>query len=416
MNIVVTAIGTRGDIEPFLAIGEMLVQKGHQVTGLFPAQFEAITKEAGLSFASLGPEFLEAINSEDGKKAMGGEARGIRKLIAYAKVGFKYRNMNVGMVQKQYAIIETLQPDRILHNGKVVYPVIYALHNRCKAIFVSPIPYLIHPVKHHPHIGFSGNFGPYLNQLTYRLANWCLFTAIMINVRRLGVKGIARKNIQAAYEQNTAIYTVSPAIFKRPTYWPKHVQVLGYQERQKAVHWTPSKELLTFLEKHQKIIFLTFGSMTNPTPEQKTKVFLDILEKHQIPAIINTAAGGLTIPEEYSTDLVYFTATIPYDWIFPKIHAVIHHGGSGTTHLALKYGCACMIIPHIIDQFMWNEEMYKLGVGPKGLPVSRISVDNLEEKIVDIFNKDDYREAAQVIGQQMQEEDYLEIIYKIILD
>jgi len=89
--------------------------------------------------------------------------------------------------------------------------------------------------------------------------------------------------------------------------------------------------------------------MLNPEPEIKTKTIIEIFERNSIPAIINTASGGLVRPEKFDSQLIHFVAQIPYNWIFPKMYGVIHHGGSGTTHLALKHGCATMIIPHIID-------------------------------------------------------------------
>ena len=91
------------------------------------------------------------------------------------------------------------------------------------------------------------------------------------------------------------------------------------------------------------------------------------------PAIINTADGGLIKPDKFNSELIYFVSQIPYNWIFPKMYAVIHHGGAGTTHLAIKYGCAAMIIPHIVDQFVWDKMISDLGVGPKGIKINRIN-------------------------------------------
>jgi UDP:flavonoid glycosyltransferase YjiC (YdhE family) len=97
---------------------------------------------------------------------------------------------------------------------------------------------------------------------------------------------------------------------------------------------------------------------------------------------------------------------VPYDLIFPKIYGVIHHGGSGTTHMALKYGCASMIIPHIIDQFAWNSLLADLGVGPLGVKINKITTKSLEPKIIELMNNKKFKERAEEIKTQMAQENF----------
>lgn len=164
------------------------------------------------------------------------------------------------------------------------------------------------------------------------------------------------------------------------------------------------------------MLFITFGSMTNPEPEEVTKIIIDILERNNIPAIINTASGGLIKPDKYDSDLLHFVSRIPYDWIFPKVYGVIHHGGSGTTHLALKYGRATMIIPHIIDQFVWDKIIYELGAGPRGIKIDKITSKNLEPKILELVNNVSFKMKAEQVASQMGKEDFREEIYNSIIE
>ena len=142
---------------------------------------------------------------------------------------------------------------------------------------------------------------------------------------------------------------------------------------------------------------------------------MEILEKHHIPAIINTASGGLIKPATYNPDLFHFVSQIPYSWIFPKVYGVIHHGGSGTTHLGLKYGCATMIIPHIIDQFSWNRIIFEQSAGPRGINIRKITSKNFEPKVLDLINNPKYKEKATQIKEQMKKEDFREVLYQAIL-
>jgi len=403
-------------MEPFLAIGELLKEKGHQVICAFPEQFRNLAEESRLAFASLGPKYIKMLNSKLGKAAMGGSSSGLKKFMANIKLAKHLREANKELFYKQHEIIERENPDRIVHNLKALYPIIWALDNPGKNIIVCSAPYL-HYVKNNTHVVFHSNWGPFLNKLTYSLANFGIITSLKISKKWLNLeRKITRKQIKNALLSSKTIYTISPLLFPRPDYWKENLKVLGYQEKKKGINWQPDKGLEEFIEKHNKIIFITFGSMLNPKPEEKTKIIIDILERNKIPAIINTASGGLVKPEKYDSELIYFVFQIPYDWVFHKVYGVIHHGGSGTTHLALKYGCTSLIIPHLVDQFVWDKIIYKIGAGPKGVSINKIKIKTLEPKIIELFNNSSFKKKAEQAASQMKKEDFKEEVYKTIIE
>ncbi|MFC2126309.1 glycosyltransferase [Bacteroidota bacterium] len=414
MKIILISVGTRGDIEPFLAIGEILKEKGHQVICAFPKQFRELSEDSGLAFASLGAKFIELLDSDVGKAAMGGSS-GIKKFLALIKLARTQNESQKELANKQYEIIESEEPDRIVYNGKAMYPVLWGVTNRGKAILVSPLPYL-HYVKGHSHIAFNSNFGTFFNKLTYSLYYFGIVTTAKITMKWLKLSKISRKQIRNSFLENKVIYTISPSLFSRPDYWKGNLKVLGYHEKNKTDIWQPDKELTDFLTKYEKILLITFGSMINPEPELKTEIIIDILERNNIPGIINSASGGLVKPDKFSSELICFVSQIPYDWIFPNVYGVIHHGGSGTTHLSLKYGCATMIIPHIIDQFVWNKTIYDMGAGPRGVKIGEITTKNLEPKILELVNSNSFKKKAEQIAGQMAKENFREEIYKAIIE
>ncbi len=372
MKILLTSIGTRGDMEPFLAIGEIMKNLGHDVVCLMPEQFRGLAEESGFRFASLGPRFLQMIESEDGKAALGGEGSGLRKFMAYVKLARKYGDMNKELVRRQRETIEAEKPDRIVHNGKAVFPVVWGALGRGKHVLVSPVPYLNY-VKGHAHLAFNRDFGAFLNKRTFDLARFGLVSSIRTALKWLDMKGaLSRQQISEELMTSQTIYTISPSLFPRPSYWPDNLQVLGYHERDKVLQWKPGEALQNFVDRHEKLLFVTFGSMTNPEPEKKTDIILQVLQKQRIPALINTAAGGLKEPEDFDRDLFHFVGQVPYDWAFPRMYAVVHHGGSGTTHMALMHGCASMTVPHIIDQFVWDKLVAERGAGPRGIRIGKL--------------------------------------------
>lgn len=410
------SIGTRGDVEPFLSIAEMLKDRGHEFVGVFPEQFRQLTEAAGIRFQSLGPEFLDLLDTKAGRLAMGGDGARWRKFGSLLTLARKSIPIQRDMAARQHQIALEEQPDLILHNGKATFPNLWSLSNPGKAIHISAIPYLVHKVKEHPHIGMGNrNLGAFVNGLTYKLANFGLIQTIKTTAIWLNLPDKATAaNIKHALHAETMVYCVSPSLFTRPDYWPNHVHVLGYQERNKVLDWRPDEELVAFLAKHERVMFVTFGSMTNQHPVEKTSMLLEIMAEQNIPVVMNTSSGGLIEPELYDREMVHFVNQIPYDWMFDRVHAVIHHGGSGTTHMALRKGCASMIIPHIIDQFLWNDVVAKLGAGPLGQSIGKLSRGPLAKDIQDLWTNPTYKQRSETIAQQMDREDFADELCDLI--
>ena len=413
MKIILTSIGTRGDIEPFLAIGKILKEKEHQVICAFSEQFRELTESCDIEFASLGRKNDDVLESDANRTVMGGS--GIKKFFAYIKLMKLAQNKKVPQEKefKLYELVQQERPDRIVYHSKNVYPLLWEYENRGKTIFVSPFAYF-HYIKGHSF--FVGkNYGEFFNKLTFKFSNFGVVTATMAAKKWLQIKDkITRRELKNIIHSRKFIYTISPSLFPRPGYWESNIKVLGHQQLKRKTDWKPEKKLTEFIEKYEKILFITFGSMPNPEPERKTKIFLEILERNKIPAIINTASGGLVKPDKFNSELIYFVSQISYDWIFPKMYAVIQHGGAGTTHLAIKYGCATMIIPHFMDQFVWDKISFDMGVGPKGIKISRITNKNLEPKVLELLNNRSFKEKSEKLGNQMKKENFKDELYKTI--
>ena len=404
MKILLTSIGTRGDIEPFLSLGEILRRKGHQIVFSFPEQFQDIIPQNS-QFHALSSKVIELIESEEGKALMGKASlwKKAKSLLYLYREGQK---TNKKLIVQQFEIVKVEKPDLIIHNVKCSYPTLWGLEHDKPTVLLSPVPYFMHYVKGHAHIGFNKSFGVFFNKLTYKLSNFGLTKTIYDGQKWLPKNYSFRKSvIQNKLLSKKIIFSISPALFPRPDYWPKNAQVLGFHERDKRRPWEPDKSLEHFLNRNDKIVFLTFGSMVNTDPELTSSILYESLKEHQIPTIVNIASGGLVeLPEFKTNKNFHFVHTIPYEWIFKKVYAVIHHGGSGTTHMALKYGCASLIIPHIIDQFAWNDRIQKLGAGPKGISVNKLNASNIKERIGSLYSEDCFKQNAEKISSDMQTE------------
>ncbi|WP_143883676.1 glycosyltransferase [Chryseobacterium binzhouense] len=417
MKILLMSIGTRGDIEPFLAIGEILSKKGHSITYAFPEQYNHLMPDNAKSYGFTS-RFLDLIEGEDGKIVMGG-SMGLKKLNAIVRLYKEGMTVNKILVIEQFNILKTEEPELVIHNGKCNYPLLWNLSTGKKIVLISPIPYFIHYVKGFGHTGFSFYYGEFINKLTYKIANFGLVKTIYDAQKILPSTSnkVTKNVIKEKLFSEKLIYAISPSLFTKPTNWTSNVQVLGYHERDKKMDWLPDEMIIQFTKKHTKILFLTFGSMINSNPEKTTQTILNVLNQLKVPTIINLAAGGLVQLEEFKkNDLFYFTKQIPYDWVLEKCYGIIHHGGSGTTHSSIKYGCVSMILPHIFDQFGWNNLIAKKDLGPKGVAINKITEQNLKPLIVDLLENKKYKLKASEIAEKMGRENFENELYESIMN
>lgn len=414
MKALLISMGTRGDVEPFLAVGEILKEKGWEVVCLFPEQFREMTQAMGFRFHGFSEEFLKLIDGSDAKEILGGEGGAFSRIKNWASLARSGMKLAAESVKVQHRVQLDEAPDRIIYHPKCITAIVWGMANPGKAIQLAPIPGLVHAVDEFAPMW--KDLGTPLNRASYRRINWFKAFAVKKFTSDLGFTRLTVAEInRAMLETEKTIYTVSPSLFPRPEYWPETAQVVGYFERDKTVDWKPDEPLLRFLEKHDKIIFISFGSMTNPKPLQKTLAIVNVLKKHCIPAIINTSWGGLTEIED-APEHVLFVSDVPYDWLYPHIYAVVHHGGSGSTHMAVKYGLPALVVPHALDQPFWGRIVHEKGLGPEPLPIRHLDEARFEFPLLDLYNRYEYKLNADQFADRMAGEADRNNLYRTIGD
>ncbi len=411
-------MGTRGDIEPFLAVGEVLSERGWDVVCLFPEQFRGDAEAMGFRFHGFREEFLKLIVGSDAKEILGGEGGIFRRMKNWASLAHKGMKLARESVETQHRVQLDESPDRIIYHPKCNTAIVWGMANPGRSIMLAPIPGLAHAVDEFA--AMWGNYGRTLNRLSVWLVNTIKAVAVKRFNRKLakdfGDLGISISAIKRSMlETEKSIYTVSPSLFHRPHYWPETAEVVGYFERDKTVDWTPDKRLLKFLNTHKKIVFISFGSMTNTDPRKKTEAIVNVLRRNNIPAIINTSWGGLTEIED-APEHVVFVSDVPYDWLYSNIYAAVHHGGSGSTHMALKYGLPALLIPHALDQPFWARKVEELSLGPKALPIKHLSESEFESRLIDLYNNIEYKLNAERLSGQMATEADRDKLFQLIAE
>ena len=410
MRILFISLGTQGDIEPFLARATLLHKEGHVITCLFPKQFKTLVTELGFHFYGFDTRFLDLLNTDFGKGFLGSKGNFLTRATNFIRLMMASFSLQSTLINQQKKAIHELNPDLVFFHPKAIYCLLPAQVNPTKFIQLSPVPCILHGHQDFPHLGLS-KFKPFStssNLRTYKLINQIKYLALWKYLKphllNFPEHSITKKSL-AEFERKelTTWYQISPSLFPKPNYWPENALVTGYLSRQPKENFIPDSKLISWLKKYPKAVLLTFGSMTNHDPEKVTSIILKILEKHKIPTLINLSWGGLVRPQVVS-DLFFFVEKIPYDWVLPQLYGIIHHGGSGTTHSAAKAGAVQLLIPHIMDQYFWNNLVANLGLGPKGIPISKLQSNSFEKVILDFWNTEVYKKNAAQMCKKIENE------------
>lgn len=411
MKVTLFSIGTRGDIEPFLTIAQLLKERDCDVLCVFPEQYRVVVESMDLPFKGFSKDILNLINGKEMKMVFGNQGSILKRIILLIKMARASLKLSKDTLVLQHRIQMEEKPDWILYHPKCNYSVLWGIRNPGKTILVNPTL--------DPLTDLGKNCGKSLKKIN----RWFVNTMKAVMLKRIsklykedfyGTEITVSSIRRSILEKEKTFYTISPSLFPKPDYWPHNVTITGFYERDTDMNWQPEEDLQLFIEKYKKIIFITFGSMSNPSPKEKTQSIVKILKRNNIPAIVNISWGGLEKIDE-SPDNIFFTRDLPYSWIFPKVYGVVHHGGSGTTHTALKYACPSLIIPHVLDQYYWEKTISKLKLGPKGISIRKFNEKEFEIRLLDLYDNNDYKKNSISICKKMKSESNKNKLYEMIV-
>jgi len=176
--------------------------------------------------------------------------------------------------------------------------------------------------------------------------------------------------------------------------------------------WQPPATLLAFLEAGPPPVYIGFGSMTSRNVTATTDIILKALKRSKQRGII--AAGWNSLGSTDLPDTVYSLEEAPHDWLFPRMAAVVHHAGAGTTAAGLRAGVPNVAVPFYLDQPFWAERIRCLGVGPRPIPRKHLTSDNLAHAITTAVSDQLIRSRAARIGACIRAENGIDTAVQII--
>jgi UDP:flavonoid glycosyltransferase YjiC (YdhE family) len=199
------------------------------------------------------------------------------------------------------------------------------------------------------------------------------------------------------------LYGYSPSVLPPPDDWGDSVHVTGYWFLDAKEEWTPPPALVEFLEAGPPPVYVGFGSMSQRKPQETAALILQALAQANQRGILLSGWSGMR--EIAAPDTVYVIHSVPHSWLFPRVAAVVHHGGAGTTAAGLRAGGPSIVIPFFGDQPFWGQRVAQLGVGPRPIPRKKLTAERLTQAIHQAVSDQEMRQRAAVLGQRIREED-----------
>ncbi|MHA6687293.1 glycosyltransferase [Mesorhizobium sp. A556] len=409
MRVAIQTLGTRGDVQPYIALALGLISQGHEVQIAAPVQFDAMVRERGIAFAPLPGEFLALMDTPEGKAAIAGG----RGFSAGLKLLKHVRPLMRRLLEEEWAAVKAFAPNVIVSHPKSIASPHMAEALARPFILASPLPgFTPTSAFPSPMLPFA-TMGP-LNRASHALVirgAEFLFGKLIRDWREASL-GLSARPRRAPTPSGT-LYAYSPHVVPVPLDWDNTVLVSGYWFLDNE-NWRPSDALASFLDAGEAPIYVGFGSMPGLDPQKTTAIIIEALARAGKRGLLASGGGALGAAESTPAN-VHIIAGAPHDLLFPNVGATIHHGGAGTTGASLRAGKPTAICPFFGDQPFWGRRVADLGVGPPPLDRKALSAESVAEAIV-AMDDPQMRERAATLGAAIRQENGIAAAVKFIED
>ncbi|CZR62698.1 related to sterol glucosyltransferase [Phialocephala subalpina] len=408
LNIVVQVVGSRGDVQPFIALGNELQKHGHRVRLATHNTFRNFVESHGLEFYPIGgdPEELMAY------------------MVKNPGLIPSMKSLRQGDIQQKRAMVSQMltgcwesciEPDPIsgvpfVADAIIANPPSFG-HVHCAQALGIPVHLMFtmpwtntrafpHPLANLKNGGSDNKLG---NYTSYSVVEWLTWQGLgdVINKWRETmdlepVSAMDGPNL-AAQLKVPFTYCWSPALVPKPKDWAPHVDVCGFFFRE-APNYTSPPDLAAFLAAGPPPVYIGFGSIVIDHPVKMSNLIIEVVQKCGARAIISRGWSKLDGPP---MDNIFYLGDCPHEWLFQHVAAVVHHGGAGTTACGLLNGKPTTIVPFFGDQPFWGNMVAARGAGPKPIPHKTLNVENLAAAISFCLTPE-ANSAAKEIAYQMQ--------------
>ncbi|HBC77253.1 MAG TPA: hypothetical protein DEO60_02740 [Bacteroidales bacterium] len=390
MKIACVVLGTRGDVQPMVALSKGLMKKGHDVTIFAPPENEELVRLNNCRFVSFGPGIKKAVG-EKPEKQKGGVAATISLKEGKKLIGDQI-NLLPGLIKNT---------DLVLGAGIVI--------GVATAADVLKVPYRF--VALYPIILGTTHDDPLKNRIMFGFGRSMMNILIrgFINRKRnkLGLQPI--KDVWSHWLGENVILACDKEIIAAR-------KRVAFPFTQTGFMLLPSKNNLpenvnTFINSGKPPVYIGFGSNPIADRDKYSKMFEKVRELTGQRFIISK--GWASFPDTDSRDIM-FVDEMPFEFLFPKMTAAVYHGGTGTMAALLRAGIPQAAFPFMGDQFMNRDQIVKLGLGPKTCNFKEITAESISGAIRECLTNDNYKKNALEMSERLKDANGVDITVEVI--
>jgi UDP:flavonoid glycosyltransferase YjiC (YdhE family) len=403
MRITIFAAGSRGDVQPCSLLGRELQRAGFNVLLAAPENFSDFIRGYDLRFHPLRGDVQQIMGSETGRTFMeNGSTNPLKQIRAM-------RTM-LGPVAMKMAedVREACRDTDALISLAVFAPFAKSIAEvrGIPLINVEPTPLL--PTRAFPAPGWpvQRNLGGLHNRLSgfgMLQVIWQWYRPYVNRFRqRFKLPPYTGTSFYHILNATPLLGAYSSRVIPHPPDWPESVQITGYWFPDTHIKWQPPSQLEAFLDAGDPPVYVGFGSMSGRHPEQLATIVLEALAKSGQRGLLLTGWGGMramSVP-----DRVFVIDAALHSWLFPRMAAVVHHGGAGTTAEGLRAGVPAVILPFMMDQPFWGRRVKALGVGPEPIPQKKLTAERLALAIQAAVTQPAIQRRAAGLGEAIRAE------------
>lgn len=400
MHILIATAGSHGDVAPYTGLGSRLQEAGHTVVMATHTRSAVHVRRSGLGFHPLPLDRYATVGAGP-EKGDGQDGNGHGSMPSKVEQIRLARELAPKMAD---ALVEacTSGADVVLFSSSLAPLGVVAaegLHLPSAGVFLQPLA----PTREFPPVIFDlPSLGPFGNRAAGRCALSLLDRAFAPGIkhlqRQLSVTPGALARRRATWPVH---HGFSPVVVPRPVDWRPGMEVAGYWWPWEAPDWTPDSRLADFLEAGPPPVYVGFGSMALGEPERYGRLVGRALRLAGVRGVVQTAWAGLSV----DGDDVLTVGEVPHARLFPRMAAVVHHAGAGTTAAGMRAGVPAVPVPMMLDQSFWASRLTALGVSPGRIPFRQLSAEKLAAALRKAVEEPRYRHRARQLAALLDAED-----------
>ena len=407
MRVSIHTYGTRGDVQPYVALALGLKEAGHEPLIAGPEQFAAFVRGHGVGFAPLPGEMLALIDDPAAQAVLEGSSGfgGGLKLIG------RIRPAMGRLLAAEWQVAKDARPDLLVHHPKSLAAPGIGEKLGIPAVLASPLPGFTPTAAFPSPMLPVRSLGP-LNRWSHRLA---IDGGERIYRKEIGhwresVLSLPARQVSKA--PPATLYAYSPSVLPKPADWGDDVHVTGYWFLDGEAEHELDPGLATFLDAGPPPVYVGFGSMPSTTAPERTRIVIAALARAGLRGVL--AIGGGAMVRMDIPDTITMIEGAPHDVLFPRVAAVVHHGGAGSTAAGLRAGRPTVICPFFGDQPFWGRVVAAAGAGPEPISRKRFTAVTLAAAMLQCVESAAMRGRAEAIGTAIGAEDGVSAAVRVL--